>query len=226
MLEYGNKPNGAMKKSFPYVLIAFLQFSSAGSWATGAEPDPDTLLKPDTPKFDNSIKPRAPLKGGVQHNAVLNPEKSKPLKAKVNTEGNDTLKGKTDNFNANLLKRRAKADKEKTKEPLSAEATEGIGIIGIKFVMAFGKPPVINRVFPGTPASEKGLRPDDIIVAVDGVPTFGLSQNEVYNMIIGTPNTPVTLSLRREQDFQSCKMNRMDFNDIKDPRVRRDYQNM
>jgi len=215
-----------MKRHVPLLLMTLLQLSSTGSWAAGAEPE----LKPDIPKLDLSNRPKGPLKGGVQHNAVLKQEKQKALNAKVATDSSkarETLKGKTaDNGDANLAKRQAKLDKEKKDEILNAEATSGIGIIGIKFVMTFGRPPVINRVFPGTPASDKGLMPSDIIIAVDGVPTFGLSQNEVYNMIIGTPNTPVTLSLRRKTDFSSCRMMRMDFNDIKDPRVRRDYQNM
>jgi C-terminal processing protease CtpA/Prc len=224
-----------MKRHLPLVLMTILQLSSNGSWAAGAEPE----LKPDIPKLDLSNKPKTPLKGGVQHNAVLKPDKPKSLNAKLGTDNGNTLKGKTadnnkdtlkgkagDNGDANLAKRQAKLDREKKQDALDAELTSGIGIIGIKFMMTFGRPPVINRVFPGTPASDKGLLPNDIILAVDGVPTFGLSQAEVYNMIIGTPNTPVTLSLRRNSDFSSCRMNRMDFNDIKDPRVRRDYQNM
>jgi C-terminal processing protease CtpA/Prc len=223
-----------MKKSLPLLLITVFQLSSTMSWA--AQVEPEQILKPDIPKLDMTGKPKSPLKGGVQHNAVLKQEKQRALNAKLGTDnGNllkgktadgakDTLKGKTTDSD-NWAKRKAKLDKER-QDALEAEATSGIGIIGIKFVMTYGRPPVINRVFPGTPASEKGLLPNDIIVAVDGVPTFGLSQNEVYNMIIGTPNTPVTLSLRRNQDFTSCRMNRMDFNDIKDPRVRRDYQNM
>lgn len=106
---------------------------------------------------------------------------------------------------------------------LSGSATSGVGIIGVKFVMSMGRPPVINRVFPLTPAFKAGLRTDDIIVAVDGIPTVGLSKDEVYDMIVGLPGTEVTLSIQRQGDYMSHTMMRMDLNDITDPYVRRDY---
>ncbi len=223
-------------------LIAFSAFGftvdvSAADLDVGSQgllKDADHFLKSDTPKLDKSLE-RVPLKGGVQHNVTPppphkldgtaqsgTPDRTKALKAKTAQDAT-TLKSKIGNDLTNLLKRKPQKDKEQV---LSADATSGIGIIGVKFVMAMGRPPIINRVFPGTPASEKGLRTNDIIIAVDGVPTFGLTKDEVYNMIVGTPNTPVTISVRRNQDFEVCKMLRMDFNDIKDPRVRRDYQSM
>ncbi len=106
---------------------------------------------------------------------------------------------------------------------LSASASSGVGIIGVKFVMSMGRPPVINRVFPLTPAYKVGLQTNDVIVAVDGIPTVGLSKDEVYDMIVGLPGTEVTLSIQRQGDYMSHKMLRMDLNDITDPYVRRDY---
>jgi C-terminal processing protease CtpA/Prc len=96
-------------------------------------------------------------------------------------------------------------------------------IIGVKFEMVIGRPPTIKIVFSGTPASEEGVRSNDVIVAVDGIPTYGLSKEEVYDLIVGTPHTPVTLSLQRGQDFSVKKLMRMDFNDIPDPQVKADY---
>jgi hypothetical protein len=182
-----------------------------------AESDP--VLKPDVPKLDQSLKKRRPLKGGVQHSEKILP------KAPLSGSANDGkgLSGKTSTDIRNLLRAKARADKSQI---LKAQTESGIGIIGVKFVMGLGRPPIIRRVFPGTPAWEQGLRARDIIVAVDGIPTYGLSKDEVYNMIIGTPHTPVTISFRRNSDFQVRKMERMDFNDITDPRVREDYRNM
>lgn len=208
--------------------LAVLVFATglATNFGTAALADgEDALLKPDTPKLDTTIpKSKMMLKGGVEHHeagdtsnklstgaststakikankfkfqtATAKPDRSKPLRSSINDGGNR----------------------------LSAAAESGIGIIGVKFVLAFGRPPVINRVFPGTPAAQVGLRNNDVIVAVDGVPTFGLSKEEVYQMIIGSPGTPVTVSVSRNGDITARSMTRMDFNDLTDPMVRRDY---
>jgi hypothetical protein len=184
--------------------------------------DEEPVLKPDVPKLDSTV-PKSPtmLKGAVQH--AESPDKPK---AKLSGNANQAHSG-LGKFK--LFGGRAKSDMQK---PLQARAKDnslnsfvqsGIGIIGVKFVLALGRPPVINRVFPGTPAWSNGLLINDMIVAVDGVPTFGLSKEEVYNMIVGTPGTPVTVTVRRNGDFIPKTMTRMDFNDITDPAVRRDY---
>ncbi|HEY9870584.1 MAG TPA: PDZ domain-containing protein [Candidatus Obscuribacterales bacterium] len=190
---------------------------------TGPARSEAPLLKPDVPKLDTpsesaapeaKIKPRGPLRGGVQHLEKLN---AQPRRLKGNATGGSLggfLKGNAD---ARRLRGKAGADL------LEAQAESGIGIIGVKFVMFGQRPPVINRVFPGTPAAGVGLRIDDIIVAVDGVPTYGLTKEEVYDLIVGTPGTPVTLSVSRKGEFVAVTMNRMDLNDITDPFVRRDY---
>jgi hypothetical protein len=192
------------------------------------EPEAEPMLKLDIPRM---AAPKAPLKGSVQQNftppATTPP---KPLNGQA-TDASKPLSGKATGTGGKggiggLFKRKPKLDAELKQTVLDAQAQLGIGIIGVKFVMALGRPPVINHVFPGTPAFEQGLKADDIIVAVDGVPTFGLTKDEVFNMIVGTPNTPVSISVRHNQDFRVCKMIRMDFNDIKDPRIRRDYQSM
>jgi len=189
-----------------------------------SEPEAEPMLKLDVPRM---AAPKPPLKGSVQQTVTPTPPApAKPLNGAA-SDSSKTLNGKTSTKSlGGLFKRKPKLDVETKQDVLNAQAQLGIGIIGVKFVMALGRPPVINRVFPGTPAFEQGLKTDDIIVAVDGVPTFGLTKDEVFNMIVGTPNTPVSISVRHNQDFRVCKMIRMDFNEIKDPRIRRDYQSM
>lgn len=181
------------------------------------------MLKPDVPRLD-TVKPepqpearseplpRAPLKGQVQHQAKPGP----PLRGQAGAAGGGlgSLRGRAD---GGRLRGRASGER------MRAQVESGIGIIGVKFVMYMGKPPIINRVFPLTPAAQLGLRVNDVIVAVDGVPTLGLTKEEVYDMIVGMPGTPVTLSLSRNGDFQVVTLTRMDLNDISDPWVRRDY---
>lgn len=208
-------------------LTAVLYAASGLAVAIGGPEAGIAQLKLDVPKLDVPRRKKvSPLKGSVQHSEQVQTQ----VRARTPQNGNAAansgkgLAGKASADSSNLLK--GKAKREDKQDSLSALVQSGIGIIGVKFVMGFGRPPTINRVFPGTPASENGLRANDIIVAVDGIPTFGLTKDEVYNMIVGTPHTPVTISVRRKNDFQVRTMERMDFNDITDPQVRRDYQSM
>jgi len=206
----------------PAIVIAFVVGENCPVFCQAA---PEAQLKLDIPKLDLSLKRKkmAPLKGSVRHSEKIPSKAKAPQTGYAGANQNTGVLGKGTADKSGFLKGKAKQDRSDT---LSAELQSGIGIIGVKFIMAFGRPPVINRVFPGTPAAENGLRPNDVIVAVDGIPTFGLTKDEVYNMIVGTPRTPVTISFRRKSDFQVRTMQRMDFNDITDPQIRRDYQNM
>ena len=212
------------KRQAILIVVGFLTLSSVPT-AMG-EPEPEPMLKLDVPRL---AAPKPPLKGSVQQTVIPTPPPpAKPLNGTAQ-DGGKPLNGKASGGPkalGGLFRRKPKLDSALTQDTLNAQAQLGIGIIGVKFVMVVGRLPVINRVFPGTPAFEQGLKTDDIIVAVDGVPTFGLTKDEVFNMIVGTPNTPVSISVRRNQDFRVCKMLRMDFNEIKDPKIRHDYQSM
>lgn len=179
-------------------------------------------LKPDTPRLDTFSdpkpaikKPTGPLQGQIrQDNKMTNTKQGLFGSAgKFFGRAGQGIPGRSRNQLPGKL----------TNETLQAEVESGIGIIGVRFVMFLGKSPTINRVFPMTPAAEKGIVNDDVIVAVDGVPTAGLSKEEVYDMIVGKPGTPVTLSIQRNGDFQVFNLVRMDLNDITDPFIRRDY---
>jgi hypothetical protein len=191
--------------------------------------DTEPSLKSDTPKLDLTIpKSSTMLKGGVQHQEAVQqqPRQIAPLSGNANSNINTTKpRGLSKFFGGH-----AKADKPKpplkqkvNNDMMQANAQSGVGIIGVKFVLAFNHPPVISLVFPGTPAYDAGLRFNDVIVAVDGVPTFGLSKEAVYGLIVGTPDTPVTVSVRRDGAFIAKTMSRMDLNDLTDPKVRHDY---
>jgi len=191
-------------------LLLILVFASA---ATAQE----DLLKPDVAKMD-SLPKKEPLKAGIEHNIKGQSDAKKKKKLKAST-GQSNFRARSQN--AVLDNNRFNAQIDDTR--LDAQAERSIGIIGVRFVSTNGYPPVINTVFPGTPAAGAGVAPNDLIVAVDGVPTSGLSRDECYDLIIGTPNTPVTLSLRRGHSFFVRTMNRMDLNEMTDPRVRHAY---
>ena len=186
------------------------------------------LLKPDRPKLDTPSeavgdKARKPLKGQVQTN-VQSPAR---LRSGASASGGlssagsgrrspygQALKGRSD---ANTLRGRGEAGE------LNGGATSSVGIIGVRFEMYQGGPPVVKTVFPYTPAARFDVRQLDIIVAVDGVPTLGLTKEEVYDLIVGSPGTPVTLSLSRSGDYRVLTLTRMDLLEIPDPRVRAAY---
>jgi membrane-associated protease RseP (regulator of RpoE activity) len=208
-----------MRNSNPFVfaLTAVLMGLVCASAGLAQE---EPLLKPDVAKLDVLPK-KEPLKGGVEHNfkggGDEKAKKKKKLKASAGAAGyqpKSRLGASLDNnrFNSQIDESR-----------LEAQAERSIGVIGVRFVSTNGYPPVINTVFPGTPAATAGVVPNDLIVAVDGVPTSGLTRDECYDLIIGTPNTPVTLSLRRGHNFFVRTMNRMDLNEMTDPRVRNAY---
>jgi C-terminal processing protease CtpA/Prc len=201
----------------------FLVLVLAWQLSMPAMADPEQILKPDTPQLDNTVLPvpsnanttsKKTLKGGVEHHEKTQDDHAKHLFSSTKKDQLQAQSAKA-GLDFGILKSKTNS--------FSAQALSGIGVIGVKFIMGLGYPPIINRVFPGTPAEQVGLRPNDIIVAVDGIPTKGLTKQEVYDMIVGAPNTPVTVSIRRQGDFQARTMNRIDFNEITDPMVRRDY---
>ncbi len=174
-----------------------------------------TELKPDLPKLDKSkieqsqIK-HEPLKGSVQHQEVVKNERQYGSLG----NGQGSLDG-----SANRGQMRGNVNSGRSRDPNEI----GLGIIGVKFATGFGRLPIVYEVFPGTPAAKAGMDVRDLIIAVDGIPTMGLTKDEIYNMIVGQPNTQVTISYRRKNNFQVCTLTRMDLNKLPDPMLRRDY---
>ena len=192
-----------------------------------------TILKPDVAKFDNDPVPSATkvLKGNLTHHAKVAPNRPRPkprrLESRLQRQDsgplNGALKGTLDNQKPFSLGDKSVTLKSEVQQPYTIERS--VGIIGIKFMKMGGDPPLVNRVFPGTPAYKMGFSVNDSIVAVDGVPTYGLTKDECYDLIVGTPNTPITVTLLHRGNFEVKNMMRMDFNEIPDPMVRRDYLN-
>jgi hypothetical protein len=174
-------------------------------------------LKPAAPKLDTS-KPEAPpsasaikrnssiLQGKVEHLHTVKPHNFLGMPGHAKGEADTNI------YRQNIQQRM-----------YNTGITTGIGIIGVKFVLFGGHSPVINRVFPTTPAYTAGMQTDDVIVAVDGIPTRGLRKEEVYDMIVGTPGTPVTISIERDGDFKVYNLIRMNINELTDPAIRNDY---
>ncbi|MDX2106358.1 MAG: PDZ domain-containing protein [Candidatus Melainabacteria bacterium] len=212
------------RRVFNLLLGAMLLGSFTASKAqTAPSPGagPSTFqLQMAEPKLDNSTPahsesvPRKtePLKAGVQHHQKLGKEKK-----------NKKFKLSEDKSRLDMQTQNGRLQSNANQGFFDTSIQSNIGIIGVKFLCQQGYSPVVNNVFPGTPAFTAGIVPEDVIVAVDGVPTAGLNREECYDLIVGTPNTPVTLSLRHGSEFRAKTLTRMDFNDIKDPRIRQAY---
>jgi hypothetical protein len=186
------------------LLFSFLPETAALAQSyKAAEPKLDSVPAP--PASPEKEKTRSTLKGGIQK---VDKRQNKPGKFMFGARQaqQDALRGRAANENS-----------------LQAQAQSSLGIIGVKFVATFGKPPVINEIFPNTPAEKVGLRVYDMIVAVDGVPTSGLTKDEVFDLIVGTPGTQVSLSILRNSEYSAVTCTRMDINELIDPRIRRDY---
>jgi len=188
---------------------------------------PPPILKPDLPKMaepkhEQALPTRRQLKGSVQHSEVIKPNSAQ---SHMGTSENGQIDGSS-KLNGSLGKGMFNLKSKKFSGGINQNRESGLGIIGLKFAIYLGRTPIIYQVFPETPAAAAGLQPRDTIIAIDGIPTFGLSKNEVYNMIVGKPGTEVTLSYTHNRNFQTRTLIRMDVNAIPDPRVRRDYLSM
>src|SRR4051812_47224447 len=57
---------------------------------------------------------------------------------------------------------------------------------------------IVIAPFAGTPAYRAGIRPGDVIIAVDGKPTDNMSTAEVADLLKGPRNTNVRITIARE----------------------------
>jgi len=77
--------------------------------------------------------------------------------------------------------------------------------IGIKFTKEQGLIKVVS-VLPNTPAYKCGLKAGDIIKAVDGILTSGMSTECAVRSITGPEGTEVTLTVVRAADDKACEI--------------------
>jgi carboxyl-terminal processing protease len=72
--------------------------------------------------------------------------------------------------------------------------------IGVQLDTTPAGEPRIVTVFRDSPADKAGLRTDDVILEVDGVPVGGTSTSDVVEKIRGKAGTPVELTVRAGDD--------------------------
>src|ERR1700721_3250189 len=61
---------------------------------------------------------------------------------------------------------------------------------------------IVIAPFVGTPAYRAGIRPGDIIAAIDGKPTDNMSTSDVADLLKGPKSTPVRITMLREGSEQ------------------------
>jgi carboxyl-terminal processing protease len=83
---------------------------------------------------------------------------------------------------------------------------EGIGVV-IHTDEETGEIQVVG-LLEGSPAAEAGILPGDIFVAVDGEDVIGATQLELAVKVRGPEGTPVTITMRREEELIDFTMNR------------------
>jgi len=66
--------------------------------------------------------------------------------------------------------------------------------------------PVIVSPFDGSPAQEAGIKPGDVIVAVNGEEVTGLTLNEIAEKVRGPADSQVTLTLFRPEENRSLEI--------------------
>ena len=75
----------------------------------------------------------------------------------------------------------------------------GIGAL----IRRAGEYTIIAEPYEGFPAQKAGLRAGDTVFSIDGITTRGKEISEVSEMLKGSPNTPVTLNLKRWGEAKS-----------------------
>ncbi len=80
---------------------------------------------------------------------------------------------------------------------MESETSGHFGGIGLELTDKGGMLQVISPI-DGTPAAEAGIRPGDLITAVNGKSIEGVSLNDAVTEMRGPPNTKVGLILKRE----------------------------
>jgi hypothetical protein len=90
----------------------------------------------------------------------------------------------------------------------------GHGIVGIDILIHPDRYPVIQAVFPGTPAQKAGLLPGDTIVAVNGIQTVDKSRSAVDRMISDRPGARVDFTIARHGEIRHISLAVMALEDL------------
>lgn len=97
-----------------------------------------------------------------------------------------------------------------SEEITKAKAQTGIGVIGLRFIHQTGFSSYIEQVYPNSPASRAGIKPRDLIFAIDGMRTDYLNSDAVYQLLSGDPGSKVKIFITRGQSMFNVELVRED----------------
>lgn len=80
------------------------------------------------------------------------------------------------------------------------------GIVGVDLLIEPRHYPVIQRVFSGTPAQRSGIRPGDVILAINGSRVFDKTLWEVDAIISDRPGEQVDFTLLRGEKTRKISL--------------------
>jgi predicted metalloprotease with PDZ domain len=89
---------------------------------------------------------------------------------------------------------------------LSTPIIQEPGIVGIDLIISNQHYPVIQQVFPKSPAARAGLRPGDTLLAVNGETVLGKSRRQVDIMISDVPGDLVMMSIRSGRNTKQIQL--------------------
>lgn len=119
-----------------------------------------------------------------------NPEPGSLSASQLVEEGLDAMTTSLDPHSAYL-------NAEELRE--SEMVTSGeFGGLGIQVTQEDGRIKIISPI-EGTPADKAGLKPGDVITAIDGRPLDGMSLREAVNAMRGEPGSRIRLTIQREK---------------------------
>lgn len=72
-----------------------------------------------------------------------------------------------------------------------------MGVVGLDLRLVANEYPMVQAVFRGAPAHQKGILPGDSIIAINGFTTMGRSRSEVDAMISDVPGEKVEFTVAR-----------------------------
>jgi len=80
------------------------------------------------------------------------------------------------------------------------------GVVGLDLLVKTDAYPTVQGVFPGTPAHKQGIRPGDILVAVNGETTLHQDLSTLDAMISDVPGDVVRLSVLRGSQLKQVSL--------------------
>jgi carboxyl-terminal processing protease len=81
-------------------------------------------------------------------------------------------------------------------QDLQVEVQGQFGGLGLEVTMENGLVKVVSPI-DDTPAAQAGLKPNDLIVAIDGEPVQGMALNDAVNKMRGPINSSIKLNIKR-----------------------------